>query len=179
MSATPGILAEWFVTANTQKEDIMSDTHRRYRAIKRALLQTLPARPNSHHEKHLNALAALVWCVVGAQHPHLPKIAGKAPSQGAKPSSRIKQFRRWVENKQISYETYFLPFAHAVLASLAQQPLVLIMDGSTVGRGCITLMLSVVYGRRALPLAWIVVKGAKGHFPEASHCALVAQIQPH
>jgi len=157
----------------------MSDTHRRYRAIKRALLQTLPARRNSHHEKHLNTLAALICGIVGAQHTQLPKIASKAPSMGAKPTSRVKRFRRWVENDQITYETFFLPFAQAVLATLAQQPLVLIMDGSAVGRGCVTLMLSVVYRGRALPLAWIMVKGKKGHFPQSSHCALLAQIQPH
>lgn len=157
----------------------MSDTHRRYRAIKRALLQTLPTRPNSHRERHLNTLAALICGIVGAQHSQLPKIASKAPSLGAKPTSRIKQFQRWVENDTITAETYFLPFAQALLASLAQQRLVLIMDGSVVGRGCVTLMLSVVYGRRALPLVWIVVKGAKGHFPQTSHCALLAQIQPY
>src|SRR5215211_2055666 len=179
MGAILGILTKWFVAANTWMEETMSDTHRRYRAIKRALLQTLPARRNSHHQKHLNTLAALICGIVGAQHTQLPKIASKAPSQGAKPASRIKRLCRWVENDQITYETYFLPFAQAVLASLAKQPLVLIMDGSAVGRGCVTLMLSVVYKRRALPLAWIVVKGKKGHFPQSSHCALLAQIQPH
>lgn len=46
------------------------------------------------------------------------------------------------------------------------------------GRGCVALMLSVVYHGRALPLAWIVVEGRKGHFPQAQHCALLAQIQP-
>ena len=157
----------------------MSDTHRRYRAIKRALLQTLPARRNSHHEQHLNTLAALICGIVGAQHTPLPKIASKAPSQGAKATSRIKQFHRWIENKQCSYATYLLPFAQLVLATLARQPLVLIMDGSAIGRGCVTLLLSVVYDGRALPLAWLVVTGAKGHFPQTSHCALVAQIKPY
>jgi hypothetical protein len=160
-------------------EAAMSDTYRRYRAIKHALLQALPTHGHRHREKHLNTLAALICGMVGAQHTQLPKIASKAPGLGATPTSHIKRFSRWVENERISYDTYFLPFAQAVLASLAQQPIVLIMDGSTVGRGCVTLLLSVVYGRRALPLAWIVVKGAKGHFPETSHCALVTQIQPH
>jgi hypothetical protein len=159
-------------------EDTMSDTHRRYGAIKRTLLQTLPALPNTHHEKALNTLAALICGIVGAQHTQLPKIASKAPSNGAKLTSRIKGFSRWLENKRVTYQTYFLPFAQAVLESLADQPLVLVMDGSVVGRGCITLLLSVLYQRRALPLCWIVVKGAKGHFPQDSHCALVAQIQP-
>lgn len=156
----------------------MSDTHRRYRAIKRALLQTLPARRNSHHEKAINTLAALICGIVGAQHTQLPKVASKAPGWGAKLPSRIKRFSRWIENKHVTYESYFLPFAQAVLECLAPQGLVLVMDGSVVGRGCVALLLSVLYRGRALPLAWIVVKGAKGHFPQESHCALVAQIQP-
>ena len=71
-----------------------------------------------------------------------------------------------------------LPVAEALLANLAQQPLTLVLYGSVVGRGCLALMLSVVYQGRALPLAWVVVHGQKGHFPQATHCALIAQIQP-
>jgi hypothetical protein len=52
------------------------------------------------------------------------------------------------------------------------------MDGSTVGRGCLTLMVSVVYQRRALPIAWLVVRGRKGHFPEDTHIALLEQVRP-
>jgi hypothetical protein len=51
------------------------------------------------------------------------------------------------------------------------------MDGSTVGRGCLTLMVSVVYQRRALPMAWLV-RGRKGHFPEDTHIALLEQVRP-
>jgi hypothetical protein len=52
-----------------------------------------------------------------------------------------------------------------MLETLAQQPILLVMDGSVVGRGCVALMLRVIYHGRALPLAWVVVPGAKGHFP--------------
>lgn len=51
------------------------------------------------------------------------------------------------------------------------------MDGSVVGRGCVALMMHVVYKGRALPLAWLVRQGKKGHFPEAWHIALVEQVQ--
>jgi Transposase DDE domain len=47
------------------------------------------------------------------------------------------------------------------------------MDGSVVGRGCVALMLHVIYKGRALPLAWRVRQGPKGHFPEELHIALV------
>ena len=54
--------------------------------------------------------------------------------------------------------------------------LVLAMDGSEVGRGCLTLMVSVIYKKRALPLAWVTVKGSKGHFPEATHVQLLTEV---
>jgi hypothetical protein len=70
-----------------------------------------------------------------------------------------------------------LPVAKELLINLAEQPIHLVMDGSVVGRGCIGLMLSVVYHGRALPLCWLVVRGAKGHFPEAVHQELLSQVQ--
>ena len=46
------------------------------------------------------------------------------------------------------------------------------MDGSGVGRGCVALMIHGIYKGRALPLAWRVRQGPKGHFPEELHIAL-------
>ncbi|MCZ7671495.1 MAG: hypothetical protein M5U34_32350 [Chloroflexi bacterium] len=40
------------------------------------------------------------------------------------------------------------------------------------------LMVSVIYKKRALPLAWVVVRGSKGHFPEETHCQLVQVVKP-
>jgi len=39
------------------------------------------------------------------------------------------------------------------------------------------LMASVVYHGRAIPLLWTVVKGKKGHLPQAVHCALITRLQ--
>ena len=64
-----------------------------------------------------------------------------------------------------------------LLACLALETLVLVIDGSAVGRGCVALMIHVVYKGRALPVAWLVREGKKGHFPEALHIALVEQVQ--
>ena len=68
---------------------------------------------------------------------------------------------------------YFVPYAEVLLAHLALQTLVLVMDGSVVGRGCVALMIHVVYKGRALPLAWQVRQGKKGHFPEDLHIAMI------
>ena len=50
------------------------------------------------------------------------------------------------------------------------------MDGSVVGRGCTALMIHVISKGRALPLAWRVRQGPKGHCPEALHIAVVELI---
>lgn len=154
----------------------MSDTYHRYRAIKQGLMQFFP-HLTGHRERHLNTLVALICGLSGGQRAHLSSIADHAPAHGADQESVITRFRRWLKNDTITINGWFLPVAKALLATLAQQPLTLVMDGSVVGRGCVALMLSVVYHGRALPLAWIVVKGKKGHFPQQTHCDLLAQIQ--
>ena len=63
------------------------------------------------------------------------------------------------------------------LAHLALETLVLVMDGSGVGCGCVALMIHVLYKGRALPLAWRVRQGPKGPFPETLHIALVELVR--
>jgi len=154
----------------------MSDSRRRYRIIRAALKRLYPGEPRGNRARHLHTLAALISGIVGSKRTHLPAIAGQVP-EGSKRESQVKRFSRWMANQRIDFETYFLPFAEALLVSLAHHTLVLTMDGSGVGRGCLTLMVSVVYKKRALPIAWIVVKGSKGHFPEETHVALLEQVQ--
>ena len=109
--------------------------------------------------------------IVGSKNTQLPKIASKVP-QEAKPTSVEKRVKRWLINEKIDGDHYFLPFAEALLTKLGLQEIVPAMDGSIVGRGCITLMVNVIYKKRALPLAYIVVKGKKGH----SHIALAKKV---
>jgi hypothetical protein len=104
-------------------------------------------------------------------------MADHAPCGRATQESLITRFRRWLKHDEQTIEGWMLPVAQQLLANLATQPLLLVMDGSVVGRGCLALMVSVVYHGRALPLAWLVVRGKKGHFPQDTHCALLAQIQ--
>jgi len=120
-------------------------------------------------------LAALISGIVGSKSTQLPQIATKVPD-GSQAESRVKRFARWMRNDKITTEVYFVPYAKVLLAHLALQTLVLIMDGSVVGRGGVALMLHVVYKGRALPVAWRVRSGKKGHFPEDWHITLVKQV---
>ena len=154
----------------------MSDNLRRYRAIRDALTQYYPGPLTGTVARHLTTLAALISGIVASKSTQLPHIAPKSPD-GTKPESRVKRFARWVDNAHITHERYFVPYAELLLAHLALQTLVLVIDGSVVGRGCVALMIHVVYKGRALPLAWVVRRGKKGHFPEDLHIALITQVQ--
>jgi hypothetical protein len=154
----------------------MSDTYRRYRAIKRGLMQFYQLLPGSHREQHFNTLAALICGLTGGQRANLSVIADHAPSNGAKQESVIERFRRWLKHDRQTLDGWFLPVAQELLQTLAHQVIQLVMDGSVVGRGCIGLMVSVLYHGRALPLCWLVVRGKKGHFPETLHQELLAQV---
>ena len=153
----------------------MSDNLRRYRAIRDALIQCYPGQPSGTVARHLITLAALISGIVGSKNTQLPHIAAKVPN-GTKPASRVTRFARWCDTAHILEDLDFLPSVDVLLRPLALQTLVLVMDGSSVGRGCTALMLHVVDTGRALPLAWRVRQAPKGHFPEELHIALVELI---
>jgi len=154
----------------------MSDNLRQYRAIRAALTQGYPGKPTGRLVRHLTTLAAFISGIVASKSTQLPKVAAKVPN-GTKPESRVKRFARWLDNERIVEEVYFLPYAEVLLAHLACETLVLVMDGSAVGCGCVALMIHVLYKGRALPLAWRVRQGPKGHFPEDLHIALVELVR--
>lgn len=155
----------------------MTTSFQTYRTIKRTLAQALHIRPGSHRESHVNTLALLICGIVGSQHVQFAKVAQHMPIGGRKDESLIKRGRRWVQQGDVSYDSFFLPFAQALLQGLAATPITLILDASVIGRGCVVLMASVIYQQRAIPLAWLVVKGKKGHLPQQLHCALIGQLQ--
>jgi hypothetical protein len=155
----------------------MSDSHRVYRAIKHAIKQLYPEEPRGNLARHLDTLTGMVSGIILGKSCQLPKMASKIPGE-VHPDSRTKQMSRWVKNDDISFELYFLPFVQPLLTTLAAaRPLVLIMDGSAVARGCVTLMVSLIYSRRAIPIAWLVIEGKKGHFPTERHVQLLREVQ--
>lgn len=155
----------------------MSDNRRVYRTIRIAMRQLFGTEPQGNQVRMLNTLAGMVSGIVLGKSCQLPSIARKTPDQ-AKADSRIKRYSRWIQNERVDYEGYYLPFVSRLLFSLAQiRELVFIIDGSEVGHQCITLMISLVYGKRALPITWLVIKGCKGHLPERLHLDLLSQLQ--
>jgi hypothetical protein len=85
--------------------------------------------------------------------------------------------RRWLKNENVNVELFYLPFIEKLIYSLSNQTLVLAIDGGVVAQGCISLVVSVIYKGRALPLLWVTRKGKKGHFPEQMHVDLIKAVR--
>ena len=147
-----------------------------YREVKKFLKQLYPSEPKGNLVRNMNTLTAMITGIIIGKDTQLPKIAANVPEL-IKLTSTEKRIKRLIINDKVSETTYFLPFIRSLLANLNLQEMVLAIDGSLVGRGCICLMISLIYKRRALPLAFIVVKDKKGHLPEDTHVALVSKLQ--
>lgn len=154
----------------------MSDNHRRYSSIRTALSQMYAKEPKGYSAKQLNVLAALISGIVGSRRTNYPQIASKVPDL-TQAESRVKRFSRFINDVDEGQEVHWMPFAAELLANLSIFTLVLIMDGSEVGRSCLSLVLSVQYRGRALPIGWLVVSGKKGHFAEEEHIQLLSAVQ--
>jgi len=126
---------------------------------------------------HVTTLAMMIAGIVLSHKAQLAVMSGKVPAD-AKETSIEMRMRRWVKNENIDVEVTYMPFARQILQALSSAPLVLAMDGSTVGRGCMVLMVGVVYQKRALPLAWVVYKGKKGHTTAERHIEVLKKVLP-
>lgn len=151
----------------------MSDRQRVYTKVLKTLKQMMPTQTQGH----VVTLAMMITGIVIGKKAQLAPMSTQVPYP-AKDKSIEKRMRRWVKNGRIEMEVYFMPFAQALLAGLAQNTLLLAMDGSQVGRGCMVLMVGVVYQKRALPIAWVVYRGKKGHAPAETHVAVLRAVLP-
>lgn len=154
----------------------MSDNFRRFQAIKQALTELHPGQLKKREQQSLNVLAMYVNGIVASKSTHTREVAKKTPTD-AKALSREKQLYRWYEEDKQQYQRQFLPFAEALLAGMNEQTYVLAIDGSVVGRGCVCLMVTLIYQKRAIPLAWTVIEGSKGHFPATMHIDLLNAVK--
>lgn len=153
----------------------MSDNLRVYRAIKTALHQLYPDEPKGDFARHLTTLSMLICGIVQSRKSQLPAIARKVPD-GARPPSRVKRYARWLQHRRVTPEAFYLPYVQPLLLALPG-PLALVMDSSDLGDGCSVWMVSVVYGKRALPLCWSVKAVKKGHASDDDHLALLERVQ--
>ncbi len=151
----------------------MSERYRVYTKILRCLKQLLPTQKQGH----VVTLCMMIAGIVMGKKAQLSAMSSEIP-YSAKDSSIEMRMRRFVKNKGISDTIYFLPFASELLASLSGESLVFAMDASAVGRGCMVLMIGVLYKNRMIPIAWVVYKGKKGHASAETHQEVLEKLKP-
>lgn len=151
----------------------MTDRQKVYTEVLRTLKDLL----RGQKQGHVVTLAMMITGIVMSKKAQLSVMSSEVP-HWAKTASVEKRMHRFVKNQRVDAEMYYMPFAKALIVALAKQPLILAMDGSQVGRGCMTLMVGVIYKRRALPLAWIVYRGKKGHTTADKHIEVLERVQP-
>ena len=151
----------------------MTDRQRVYRKV----LKTLKEQLRMFHQGHVVTLAMMITGIVMSGKAQLSKMSTEIPT-AAQDQSIEMRMRRWVKHPRIDVELTYMPFAQQILQSLSGSPLLLAMDGSQVGRGCMVLMVGVVYHSRLLPLAWVVYPGKKGHTTAERHLAVLGKVLP-
>lgn len=126
--------------------------------------------------RRLEVLGSMVSGVLLQGSSRLSDMARSNPDQKQQ-ASKEKQMSRWLQSGYTSYSVHYLPYIEALLKNLSRAgELVFSIDGSTAGQGCMVLMFSVIYKKRAIPVVWHVVKARKGHLPEQAHRDLLKRL---
>lgn len=123
-------------------------------------------------------LALLVVGLFLGRHVQLWEIALWVPVP-IQLTSIVRRFERFLANPAVEARKLFEPFANAMLASLGNETVYLILDCTQAGRKCRTLLATLAYNYTAVPLAWQTIKGKKGHVTGAVQKALLEQVQPY
>lgn len=132
--------------------------------------------PTQHAYRKRN----LTWLITGMFHArsvHLSKIANRIPSNSQR-ESLVRRLSRFIQNPQVRVREWYESVARQLLAAAAEAGEVrLIIDGSKVAFEHQLLMVALAYRRRALPIAWTWVRGAKGHSSAWKQQALLQYVR--
>jgi len=148
----------------------MTDRYRVYTKVKKMLKQMMKL----DHQGQVVTLAMMISGIVMSRNAQLSVMSSEIPTETKEKSIEMRM-RRWVKD-ELDVEAVYMPFARQILEALSHLPLVLVMDGSQAGRGCMVLMVGVLYQKRALPIAWLVYKGKKGHATAEQHIQALEKV---
>jgi hypothetical protein len=160
----------------------MHDNLRLYQIQLRRLCKLMPRERITR----VRNLALLVSGLIQAGSVHLSHIARQWPTAAKLPSLE-NRLRRFLCNQRVSVARLYRPIARRLLARFqargpsgtrGRAPLRLILDLTQVGPAARLLTLSLAYRKRALPLAWSVHPGVKGHVQTAHAIELLEQVRP-
>jgi hypothetical protein len=104
----------------------------------------------------VRGLALLALGLLRAEAVALPRVAAALPL-AARRASTEKRLRRWLGNGGVAPAALWPRLLPGLLADLAGREVVLVFDPTPHRDRCTLLVLGLVRGKRALPVAWRVV----------------------
>ena len=143
----------------------MTDRYKVYTKVLKVLNEML----SLSHPGHVLTLAMLIAGIVISRKAQLSAVSAETATK-AKDKSTEMRLRRWVKHNCIETDVVYLPFAKQILETLSALPLALVMDGSQIGRGCMVLMVSVLYQKTRFALMLdCVQRQERSHDCSTSH----------
>ena len=114
------------------------------------------------HVKNGKQVTNWIWIIVGvlqSESSNLSQIANYLPKE-TKAESRVTLVRRWLMNSHVKVWMFYKKILEHVLSSWSAVEATIILDGVRVHGGRWQIFrVSLQHGCRAIPLAWLVVKG--------------------
>ena len=153
----------------------MSDSRRRYLAVRTKLCQLLPELW-AEDESWMNNLSLMVSGIVKAKDLTQHAIAAEMPLC-AQDTSLAQRQRRWLMEQGVELGRCYAPIIEPFLQAMNQVTMPLILDTTGAGANSHLLTLSVGYQQRALPVAWRAGRGKRGHSDGATQIELLTAFQ--
>jgi hypothetical protein len=122
----------------------------------------------------VDKVALVVGAMIERQTPNAAELANVLPLATARQDMREQWLRRLLKNPLLSSPVLLEPWARDALAEASRQgqTVVLSLDQTDLGDRFAVLMLGLVLGDRALPLAWTVEAGPANLGFEHQHTLL-------
>ena len=151
-----------------------------YFEVEKSLKKLYPQEIQGYAKQRLNHLIVFVTSLLCCSNPSMAGLSSSRPSD-IQAASREKQAKRFLEHKDTTYEVHYLPMLRVVFRQILskvtdEMGLRLIIDGTQVNKGHVGLMISLVVGKRAIPISWVLQAGQKGHFSTEMHLQIIKQV---
>lgn len=139
----------------------MSDSRRRYDAVKTRVRQLFP-EIWSENTAWLNNLSLIVSAIPKAKDLTQSGIAAEMPL-AAQDTSLCQRQRRWLMDEDMKIQACYDPIIQPFVQAMGRATLPIILDTTAAGANCHLLTAALGYHQRALPVAWRAGKGRRGH----------------
>lgn len=141
--------------------------------IQKRLVDLSIETPQGNALKRINTLSGLISGMIRKGSSHLPDI-GSGIQKNTDANSKTVAAKRFIGNKWTDFDTHYLPYLTAFLKGILaftqlHHGIILVIDGSQTGKDNATLMISLVWQNRGIPICWFTKEGAKGHFKAEDH----------